>query len=75
GATQIEFETAKTTLLHAKAEVESAKAALAAAQIDLDHTRIDAPFDGIIDQTAVNVGNVVSANKTTALTTIRQLDP
>ncbi|AHF85467.1 hemolysin secretion protein D [Rhizobium leguminosarum bv. trifolii WSM1689] len=75
GATQIEFETAKTTLLQAKAEVESAKAALSAAQIDLDHTRIVAPFDGIIDQTAVNVGNVVSANQTTALTTIRQLDP
>ncbi|WP_049731196.1 efflux RND transporter periplasmic adaptor subunit [Rhizobium ecuadorense] len=75
GATQIEFETAKTTLLQAKAEVESAKAALSAAQIDLDHTRIIAPFDGISDQTAYNVGNVVSANQTTALTTIRQLDP
>ncbi|MBB4236842.1 efflux RND transporter periplasmic adaptor subunit [Rhizobium esperanzae] len=75
GATQIEFETAKTTLLQAKAEVESTKAALAAAQIDLDHTRIVAPFDGVIDQTAYNVGNVVSANQTTALTTIRQLDP
>ncbi|MBY3185910.1 efflux RND transporter periplasmic adaptor subunit [Rhizobium sp. 25PS6] len=75
GATQIEFETAKTTLLQAKAEVESAKAALSAAQIDLDHTKIVAPFDGIIDQTAVNVGNVVSANQTAALTTIRQLDP
>ncbi|MBP2443953.1 efflux RND transporter periplasmic adaptor subunit [Rhizobium leguminosarum] len=75
GATQIEFETAKTTLLQARAEVESAKAALSAAQIDLDHTRIIAPFDGISDQTAYNVGNVVSANQTTALTTIRQLDP
>ncbi|MBY4629587.1 efflux RND transporter periplasmic adaptor subunit [Rhizobium croatiense] len=75
GATQIEYETARTTLLQAKAEVESAKAALSAAQIDLDHTKIVAPFDGIIDQTAYNVGNVVSANQTTALTTIRQLDP
>jgi len=75
GATQIEYETAKTTLLQAKAEVESAKAALSAAQIDLDHTRIIAPFDGVIDQTAYNIGNVVSANQTTALTTLRQLDP
>ncbi|ABC92168.1 probable protein secretion protein, HlyD family [Rhizobium etli CFN 42] len=75
GATQIEYETARTTLLQAKAEVESAKAALSAAQIDLDHTKIVAPFDGVIDQTAYNVGNVVSANQTTALTTIRQLDP
>ncbi|MDK4732681.1 efflux RND transporter periplasmic adaptor subunit [Rhizobium sp. CNPSo 3490] len=75
GATQIEYETARTTLLQAKAEVESAKAALTAAQIDLDHTKIVAPFDGVIDQTAYNIGNVVSANQTTALTTIRQLDP
>ena len=75
GATQIEFETAKTTLLQAHAEVESAKAALASAQIDLDHTKIVAPFDGVIDETAFNVGNVVAANQTTALTTIRQLDP
>lgn len=75
GATQIEYETARTTLLQAKAEVESAKAALSAAQIDLDHTKILAPFDGVIDQTAYNTGNVVSANQTTALTTIRQLDP
>ncbi|MBX5221477.1 MULTISPECIES: efflux RND transporter periplasmic adaptor subunit [unclassified Rhizobium] len=75
GATQIEYETARTTLLQAKAEVEAAKAALSAAQIDLDHTKIVAPFDGVIDQTAYNIGNVVSANQTTALTTIRQLDP
>jgi membrane fusion protein (multidrug efflux system) len=75
GATQIEFETAKTTLLQARAEVEAAKAALTAADIDLDHTKITAPFDGVIDQTAYNVGNVVAANQTTALTTVRQLDP
>jgi membrane fusion protein (multidrug efflux system) len=75
GATQIEFETAKTNLLQAEAEVESAKASLTAAEIDLDHTKIVAPFDGVIDQTAYNVGNVVAANQTTALTTVRQLDP
>jgi len=75
GATQIEFETARTALAQSNAEVESAKAALSAAQIDLDHTKITAPFDGVIDQTAYNIGNVVAANQTTALTTIRQLDP
>ncbi|MDM9629004.1 efflux RND transporter periplasmic adaptor subunit [Rhizobium sp. S152] len=75
GATQIELETARTNLLQAEAEVESAKAALTAADIDLDHTKIRAPFDGVIDQTAYNVGNVVAANQTTALTTVRQLDP
>ncbi|CCM73918.1 efflux RND transporter periplasmic adaptor subunit [Rhizobium mesoamericanum] len=75
GATQIELETARTNLLQAQAEVESAKAALTAAEIDVDHTKIIAPFDGVIDQTAYNVGNVVAANQTVALTTVRQLDP
>lgn len=75
GATQIEYEKAKVTLLQAKADVESAKATLASAEIDLGHTRIAAPFEGIIDQTAFNIGNVVTANQETALTTIRQLDP
>ena len=75
GATQIEFETARTALAQANAEVEAAKAALTAAQIDLDHRKITASFDGVIDQTAYNIGNVVAANQSTALTTIRQLDP
>lgn len=75
GATQIEFENARTALAQANAEVEAAKAALTAAQIDLDHTKIIAPFDGVIDQTAYNIGNVVAANQSNALTTIRQLDP
>lgn len=75
GATQIEFENAKVTLLQAKADVASSEAALRAAQINLDLTKITAPFDGLIDQTAVNIGNVVTANQTDALTTVRQLDP
>lgn len=75
GATQIEYENAKVTLLQAKAEVASAKAALLQAQIDLDLTKIRAPFNGIIDETAFNIGNVVTANQAQALTTIRQLDP
>jgi membrane fusion protein, multidrug efflux system len=75
GATQIEFENARTALAQANAEVEAAKAALTVSQIDLDHTRITAPFDGVIDQTAYNIGNVIAANQSTALTTVRQLDP
>ncbi len=75
GATQIEYENAKVTLLQAKAEVAATKAALQQAQIDLDLTKIRAPFSGIIDETAFNIGNVVTANQAQALTTIRQLDP
>jgi membrane fusion protein (multidrug efflux system) len=75
GATQIEYETARVTLLQAQADVEQAKAALRAAEINLDLTKIRAPFDGITSIANVNVGNIVTANQTTALTTLRQIDP
>lgn len=75
GATQIEFENAKVTLLQAQADVEQAKAALQSAQINLDFTEIKAPFDSVTDISKVDVGNIVTANQTTALTTLRQLDP
>jgi membrane fusion protein (multidrug efflux system) len=75
GATQIEFENARVTLLQAQADVESAKAALNSARIDLDLTKIKAPFDGITTISNVSIGNIVTANQTTALTTLRNLDP
>jgi membrane fusion protein (multidrug efflux system) len=75
GATQIEYENAKVTLLQAQADVEQAKAALQSAEIDLDLTKIRAPFDGVTTISAVSIGNIVTANQTTALTTLRRLDP
>ncbi|MBW8299412.1 MAG: efflux RND transporter periplasmic adaptor subunit [Hydrogenophaga sp.] len=75
GATQIEFENAKVTLLQAKADVAQAKAALNSAQINLDLTSIEAPFDGVTSASNFSIGNVVTANQTDALTTLRRLDP
>ena len=75
GATQIEYENAKVTLLQAKADVESAQAALRSAEINLDYTKIRAPFDGIASATGINVGNVVTANQTTSMMTLRQINP
>ncbi len=75
GATQIEYENAKVTLLQAQADVESAKAALNAAKIDLELTKIRAPFDGVTTISQVSIGNIVTANQTTALTTLRNIDP
>jgi len=45
----------------AQAEVDSATAALERAQLDLDRTRIAAPFDGHVVSRAVAVGNNISA--------------
>lgn len=75
GATQIEYENARVTLLQAQADVEQSKAALQAAEINLGLTEIRAPFDGVTSISNVSVGNIVTENQTTALTTLRQLDP
>lgn len=52
-----------------------AKAALRTAQINLDKATITAPIDGEIGTSSVNVGALVTASQTTALATIRQIDP
>lgn len=75
GATQIEYENARVTLLQAEADVAQAKAALQSAQINLGLTKIRAPFDGVTSISNVSIGNIVTANQTQALTTLRQLDP
>jgi membrane fusion protein, multidrug efflux system len=48
---------------------------LAAAQINVDYTRIVSPIDGRVGLRAVDPGNIVVANSTTALATITQLQP
>lgn len=75
GATQIEYESAKVTLLQAKADVAASAAALKAAEINLDLTEIRAPFEGVTNASAFSIGNVVTSNQTDALMTLRRLDP
>lgn len=75
GATQIEYENARVTLLQAQADVAQARAALQSSQINLGYTEIRAPFDGVTTISTVSIGNIVTANQTTALTTLRKLDP
>ena len=48
---------------------------LAAAQINVDYTRIVSPIDGRVGLRAVDSGNIVLANGPTALATITQLQP
>lgn len=59
----------------ARADVESAKAALAKATLDLDYTRVLSPISGRIGRSSVTVGALVTANQGTALATVQQLDP
>ena len=62
-------------LQQAEADVAVARAALDAAQVQLQRARIVAPISGRIEVSAVDVGALVTANQATALTTIQQLDP
>ena len=45
------------------------------AQINLDYTRVVAPFDGIVTARQVSVGELVGGSGTQVLATIVQLDP
>lgn len=59
----------------AEADVAVAKAALDAAQVQLQRARITAPISGRVEVSAVSAGALVTANQTQALTTVQQLDP
>ncbi|SHF97761.1 membrane fusion protein, multidrug efflux system [Kaistia soli DSM 19436] len=69
------LDDAKATLAQAKADVASAQAAVETAQINLGFTSVTAPIGGLISTSAVTEGALVTANQTTALATIRQIDP
>lgn len=63
------------TLKQNEALVASAKAAEHLARINLDYTRVFAPISGRIGKSSITEGALVTANQTTALATIQQLDP
>lgn len=66
---------AEASWKQAVAEVAAAKAAVANARINLDHTRVTAPIAGRIGKSMVSEGALVTAQQATALAVIQQLDP
>lgn len=75
GVSQQDFDDAEATWQQAKADVASAKAAIDTARINLNYTKVTAPISGRIGKSTVTEGALVTAQQTTALTTIQQLDP
>lgn len=71
---QSEFDALTATLLGGEAQLEAAKAQLIAANVNLSHTKILAPFSGRISDTKVSQGDLVSPSSG-VLTTIVSLDP
>lgn len=68
-------ESAQAALLEARASLQSAQASQRTARINLDYTRITAPIAGRTATSSVTPGALVTAEQTTALTTVQQLDP
>ena len=75
GVSKQEYEDAHVAYLQSLASVEEKKAAMASAKIDLEYTQIKAPISGHIGISTVSEGALVTAEQTTALATIRSLDP
>ena len=55
--------------------VELDQGTLAAAQVNVDYTRIVSPIDGRVGLRTVDPGNIVPADGTTGLVTVTQLQP
>ncbi|MXS21566.1 efflux RND transporter periplasmic adaptor subunit [Pseudomonas oryzihabitans] len=70
-----EADDALSTQRQNEAQVESAKAALRNAEINLAFTRVSAPISGRISRSLVTEGALVTADQATALANINQLDP
>ena len=71
---QEEYDTRTAGSEQAEANVEAARAALDAAALNLDFTRVTAPISGRISRALVTSGNFVT-NGQTPLTTLVSLDP
>lgn len=70
-----QFDEAVARQGQAEASVATAQAALARAQIDLDHATVRAPIAGRIGRALVTEGALVSKDDATHLATIEQVNP
>ncbi len=71
---QKEFDDATSTERIAAAQVESARARLHEAQLNLEWTRVESPITGVAGRAAVSEGTLVSG-PSVLLTTVTQTDP
>ena len=70
-----DYDNAVATLLQDEADVASGEAAVRTAEINLAYTRVNSPISGRTGRSSVTEGALVTANQTTSLVTVTQLDP
>ena len=75
GVSAQDLDAASLKAASTAANFVSAKAALETAELQLGYTRISAPIDGQISNSAVSVGNLVGRGQNTLLTNIVDSDP
>ena len=72
---QQDYDDAAAALKQVEAEVQTGRAAVESARINLGYTRITAPISGRIGKSAVTPGALAAAYQGPAFTTIQQLEP
>jgi RND family efflux transporter MFP subunit len=72
---QVMFDKAMAQRDTDQSAVTSAEASLTIARLNLDYTRVTAPFDGIVTKHLVSVGELVGETTKTKLASVVQLDP
>ncbi len=70
-----DYDQAVASAAQAKSDVQTARAALDTAQLNLGYAKVTAPISGRIGKASVTEGALVSATEATKLATIQQLDP
>jgi membrane fusion protein, multidrug efflux system len=70
-----DYDDASAALKQAEADVETGKAAVETARINLAYTKVTAPISGRIGRSSVTNGALVTASQPAALATIQQLSP
>jgi RND family efflux transporter MFP subunit len=74
-ASKAAFDAATAKRDNDKAKVLQTQADTKQAQINLDYTKVVAPFDGIVTARQVSLGELVGGSGTQVLATVVQLDP
>lgn len=70
-----DYDNAVASLGQAQADVESGKAAVRTASINLGYTDVTAPINGRVGISSVTEGAYVQAGAATLMTTVQQIDP
>ncbi len=69
------YDQAQAKLAAANAAIQSAKAAITQAELNIEYAKVTAPIDGYIGQASVTEGALVSAGSATQMAQIQQIDP